>query len=369
MNIKTTKQLSLLITFAFLAACSTQNTSVSGSQPGGLLGAQQSTTKDQSSAGGQQSIPGSQLISQQNKDKVCLDKITGKAIPGCKSPLQLASASKAKKLPTVPNTSSKMRKIVLNAPKKTITPRTIVKPAKALPYTSSDVSRTASSIVGKTTSKPRSTMTRRPPAPIRPFRPVVTPTMKPNLRPAIGQTLRRPAPLRRPAVTRRPTSSGIIANPVRSAKPATRPVRRVVKPVVRAPVASPVKKPQSSLRRLTLNGSANFKSGSSRLTSKGQTKLLVLALSLQEGNTRVSRLSIEGHTDSIGNASMNQVLSLKRANAVAEYLASKGGFQRSMMETVGLGESKPVASNKTRKGRALNRRVEISATGTRQITR
>jgi OOP family OmpA-OmpF porin len=66
---------------------------------------------------------------------------------------------------------------------------------------------------------------------------------------------------------------------------------------------------------------------------------------------------------------MNQVLSLKRANAVAEYLAKQGGFARSSMRTVGLGESKPVASNKTRKGRAQNRRVEITATGTRQINR
>jgi len=66
---------------------------------------------------------------------------------------------------------------------------------------------------------------------------------------------------------------------------------------------------------------------------------------------------------------MNQALSLKRANAVAEYLAKKGGFARSMMQTVGLGESKPIGNNKTRKGRAQNRRVEITATGMRRITR
>ena len=144
--------------------------------------------------------------------------------------------------------------------------------------------------------------------------------------------------------------------------------------VKRVPVTKPIrstqpKKVQNTMRRLTLNGSANFKSGSSTLTDAGQAKLLTLSVTLQEGNTKISRLLIEGHTDSLGNAAMNQLLSLKRANAVAEYLAKQGGYPRSTIQTMGLGESKPIASNKTREGRAQNRRVEIAAAGTRQITR
>ena len=77
---------------------------------------------------------------------------------------------------------------------------------------------------------------------------------------------------------------------------------------------------------------------------------------------------IEGHTDSAGSAAGNQVLSLKRANAVADYLAEQG-LMRSSMETVGLGEGSPIADNKTKAGRAQNRRVEITATGSRQTTR
>jgi len=346
MNLKTTKQIPLLITFALLAACSTQNTSVSGSQS--RFGGQQSTPGSQNSAGGQ-SIPGSQLIGQQNKNKICVDKTTGKAIPGCKSPTKLASTSRTLTLPNQPKNNSSMRKIVLKAPKKPIPSRAIAKPTVAKPTMSKPFSN-----VGVKRS---------------------TPQMRPNT--SFGKTatvaarprtaVRRPAPARKQPVLTQPFKARVIANPVRSATPAARPIRPVVKPVVRTQI--PVKKPQSTLRRLTLNGSANFKSGSSRLTATGQTKLLALALSLQEGNTQISRLLIEGHTDSVGNASMNQVLSLKRANAVAEYLAGKGGFQRSMMETVGLGEGKPVASNKTRKGRAQNRRVEITATGTRRINR
>lgn len=333
MNIKTTKQLPLLITFALLAACSSQNTSTSGSQS--RLGGQQSTPGSQSSAGGQ-SIPGSQLIGQQNKDK--------------SSTTKLASAAKAKRMPAIPKSNSNMRKIVLKAPKKTLASRTIVKPIMTKPTMAKPFTpMRPNSSFGKTTAKPA--VMARPRTQLRRPAPV------------------RPAPVRRQPVVTQPYKARIIANPVRSARPAARPVRPVVRPVVRRPTPAPVKKPQSTLRRLTLNGSANFKSGSSRLTSKGQTKLLALALSLQEGNTQISRLLIEGHTDSVGNGAMNQVLSLKRANSVAEYLAKKGGFQRSMMETVGLGESKPVASNKTRKGRALNRRVEIAATGTRRINR
>ena len=147
------------------------------------------------------------------------------------------------------------------------------------------------------------------------------------------------------------------------------PVYTPTQPTKRAVQKTILKKPESTTRRLTLNGSANFKSGSSTLTAAGETKLRGLALSLQRDNTNISRLLIEGHTDSVGNASMNQVLSLKRANAVADYLAEQGEITRSRMETAGLGESRPVGNNNTRAGRAQNRRVEITATGTRQISR
>lgn len=358
MNITTMKHLTLLISFAFLTACSSQNTSVSGGQSG--LAGQQSAPGSQNSdrAGGQQSIPGSQLLASR-QNKTCIDKTTGKAIPGCQPSTKLASTNKAQKLPSVPKTSSsssKMRKIVLKAPKKTLAPITKSKPNMLKPRTPARMTKPATSM------RPRDVYNK------------VMNKRAPAVQPRAAQPPRvvRPAP-RRPVVTQ-PYRAPIINNPVRSAPPVRRPAapvrpvapaRPAVKPVVRAPV----KKPQSTLRRLTLNGSANFKSGSSRLTNAGQTKLLVLALSLQEGSTQISRLLIEGHTDSVGNAGMNQALSLKRANAVAEYLAKQGGFQRSMMETVGLGESKPVASNKTKKGRALNRRVEITATGTRRINR
>jgi OOP family OmpA-OmpF porin len=67
---------------------------------------------------------------------------------------------------------------------------------------------------------------------------------------------------------------------------------------------------------------------------------------------------VEGHTDSVGTDSYNAALSQRRADAVKSYLVSKG-IAASRVESRGLGESKPVASNDTAMGRAENRRVEI----------
>ena len=70
------------------------------------------------------------------------------------------------------------------------------------------------------------------------------------------------------------------------------------------------------------------------------------------------RVEIQGHTDNIGSAKYNQILSAKRAKAVMEYLVKKG-IDASRLTYAGYGFSKPVASNKTPEGRAQNRRVEL----------
>jgi len=71
-----------------------------------------------------------------------------------------------------------------------------------------------------------------------------------------------------------------------------------------------------------------------------------------------AKFVVEGHTDSAGSAKYNESLSQKRADAVVSYL--KGHGVKSSMSSMGYGESNPIASNKTRKGRAQNRRVEIN---------
>ena len=68
---------------------------------------------------------------------------------------------------------------------------------------------------------------------------------------------------------------------------------------------------------------------------------------------------IEGHTDSRGQKSYNFDLSNKRANTVKNYLEGKG-ISSSRLQVTGLGDTKPVATNETAKGRKANRRVELS---------
>jgi outer membrane protein OmpA-like peptidoglycan-associated protein len=68
-------------------------------------------------------------------------------------------------------------------------------------------------------------------------------------------------------------------------------------------------------------------------------------------------IEVQGHTDSQGNHRYNKYLSLKRAKTVKAYLVDKG-IAASRISTSGYGSDRPTASNKTAKGRALNRRVE-----------
>ena len=69
-------------------------------------------------------------------------------------------------------------------------------------------------------------------------------------------------------------------------------------------------------------------------------------------------IDVLGHTDSTGSDSYNQTLSERRANAVSQYLSSRG-VNQARIATRGYGEMQPIASNETADGRAQNRRVEI----------
>ena len=71
------------------------------------------------------------------------------------------------------------------------------------------------------------------------------------------------------------------------------------------------------------------------------------------------KISVEGHTDSTGNAKSNQALSERRAAAVKKYLLDNGASDGDKIKAAGFGQSKPIADNKTKKGRFENRRVEI----------
>ena len=77
--------------------------------------------------------------------------------------------------------------------------------------------------------------------------------------------------------------------------------------------------------------------------------------------TANAQILIEGHTDNTGTSTQNNLLSLQRANAIANYLQQKG-IATARIQTKGLGSSMPIADNKTAEGRAKNRRTDFTIT-------
>lgn len=71
---------------------------------------------------------------------------------------------------------------------------------------------------------------------------------------------------------------------------------------------------------------------------------------------------IEGHTDSTGSKALNEHLSQRRAEAVREYFVANGTLTRDAISAIGYGSEQPLVSNKTAKGRAINRRIDILIT-------
>ena len=103
-------------------------------------------------------------------------------------------------------------------------------------------------------------------------------------------------------------------------------------------------------------GDVLFAVGSAELSAAGVTNVQKLAEYLQENPER--RAMIEGFTDSTGSETFNQQLSERRAESVKRVLI-RAGIEESRLQTMGYGESFPVASNDNAGGRQLNRRVEV----------
>lgn len=101
-----------------------------------------------------------------------------------------------------------------------------------------------------------------------------------------------------------------------------------------------------------------FDTNKATIKSSSYSVLEELGRALQE-NSEV-KISITGHTDSDGNESDNQKLSLQRAESVKNYLASHFQIETSRMKTIGKGENVPIADNKTEDGKKMNRRVEFT---------
>ena len=142
-----------------------------------------------------------------------------------------------------------------------------------------------------------------------------------------------------------------VATPAPMATPAA--------PMVPPPPPPP---PPPAASKVTFAADAFFDFDKSVLKPEGRAKLDDLVSKISGVNLEV--IIAVGHTDSVGSDAYNQRLSVRRAEAVKAYLVTKG-IERNRVYTEGKGEKQPVADNRTKEGRAKNRRVEIEVVGTR----
>lgn len=134
------------------------------------------------------------------------------------------------------------------------------------------------------------------------------------------------------------------------------PVLDAIRSYVPPPPPPPKRNPVPKIIRL--DSMSLFDSGKAVLKA-GSTKMLVN--SLVDIKAKPGWLIVvSGHTDNTGNPTLNQTLSLQRASAVRDWMRDTGDVPEICFAVQGYGESRPVATNDTPEGRALNRRVEIS---------
>jgi OOP family OmpA-OmpF porin len=143
--------------------------------------------------------------------------------------------------------------------------------------------------------------------------------------------------------------------------PAPAPVAAPAPAPVAKPAPAPVPVPVAAAK-VTYAADAFFDFDKSVLKAEGKAKLDDLV-------AKVKGISLEvviavGHADATGADAYNQKLSVRRSEAVKAYLVSKG-IEKNRIYTEGKGEAQPVADNKTKEGRAKNRRVEVEVVGTR----
>ena len=158
------------------------------------------------------------------------------------------------------------------------------------------------------------------------------------------------------SITNLGDGSAIVNDTTVSAKPVPKAGKVGTFPSIDA--AKPV---QSCGTVITLEDSVLFDFGSSELRGEASTTLTNLATVLKD--SKAPKVQVQGHTDSVSDDASNQTLSEQRAKAVTEALTSNG--VTASIESVGYGETKPVAPNENSDGsdnpagRRLNRRVEV----------
>jgi OOP family OmpA-OmpF porin len=144
-----------------------------------------------------------------------------------------------------------------------------------------------------------------------------------------------------------------------------KPVAPVIdrQPVEPAPVVQPA--PQELTEDLNMELRVFFDTNKSNIKPQYKPEIAKVAEKLSEYPNATAR--IEGHTDNTGPRKLNERLSLARANSVKTALVNEYNVDPSRLTTQGFAWDQPIADNNTKEGRAMNRRVFASITGSRTV--
>jgi outer membrane protein OmpA-like peptidoglycan-associated protein len=115
---------------------------------------------------------------------------------------------------------------------------------------------------------------------------------------------------------------------------------------------------QANKKKIAVKKKIHFASGKTELRADSN-QILDGVIDVLVNHPEITRLRIEGHTDSVGSNNLNEQLSQGRAEAVMNYMYSQG-IAEGRLEAKGYGEAKPIAPNSSRRGREQNRRVEFT---------
>lgn len=135
-----------------------------------------------------------------------------------------------------------------------------------------------------------------------------------------------------------------------------------VAPVEPTPVAP---QPQELTEDLNMELRVFFDTNKSNIKDQYKPEIAKVAEKLTEYPNATAR--IEGHTDNTGPRKLNERLSLARANSVKSALVNEYNVDASRLSTQGFAWDQPIADNKTKEGRAMNRRVFATITGSRTV--
>ena len=137
-------------------------------------------------------------------------------------------------------------------------------------------------------------------------------------------------------------------------------------PVVVVPVApAPVEQPQELTEDLNMELRVFFDTNKSNIKDQYKPEIAKVAEKLVEYPNATAR--IDGHTDNTGPLALNQRLSLARANSVKSSLVNEYNVNPARLSTQGFAWDQPIADNNTKEGRAMNRRVFATISGSRTV--